>query len=381
MKIRLYASLLIKQHSIQWISKNASSRKIQENNTVYIRFIQYVMLKNLKTDKVFSEKIQNAIDYILKENQSSDNPEHNHINIRKIKKDILYEYIVHHFMPIEYATYGFYYKSHDERTQYWSRNDELEMYSNGQLGEKLPDTKYERYCLFKPFFQREIIHIAFDGSESEETRFMDFINRHEEFVVKPSLGTFGNGVIKKSRRDTSSISQLKNAVEYNDCIIEELITENEALQCFHSQSVNTIRFASVMSNTGKFIPLYAFFRTGVNHSFVDNVSGGGIAAQIDINTGVIVTDGFKKYRGEVFPIHPNSKIPFKNYRIPKWDELCQTVKTAHQTFPQQKLFGWDFALTDTNEWVLVEINPRPSIEQPQFFIGGIKGILKDIIVK
>jgi hypothetical protein len=102
---------------------------------------------------------------------------------------------------------------------------------------------------------------------------------------------------------------------------------------------------------------------GIGNSHIDNVCAGGLYAVIDLDTGIIRSGGYKqnKMSGEELLIHPDTGRKIIGYQIPEWDSLIALVNELANSIPEQKLVGWDFALSDKG-WVMVEGNTRPSLE-------------------
>lgn len=66
--------------------------------------------------------------------------------------------------------------------------------------------------------------------------------------------------------------------------------------------------------------------------------------------------------GNYYTEHPDTKLPLKGFRIPRWDEAKALAEELAKIVPDNHYCGWDFVLTD-NGWVLQEANDR----------GGFKG--------
>lgn len=290
----------------------------------------------------------------------------------QLKQSMLLIYIKEFFLPYEYRCFDFWGKGKEYRNNFISDEEVLNLFRRDKRVNKLPRNKYERYCLFKEMFKRDIIDVKFDGTEEEEKLYNEFCAKHIEAICKPVKGTKGKGVEKITIKNFT-IDKLKEL--YNgECMIEELIVQSEELAQFHPNSVNTIRFVTGLSPEGDFSFLYALFRSGCGGSVVDNVGAGGIVALIDEN-GIIVTDGMKL--GKYYEKHPDSGVTYKGFQIPAWDELCSIAEKAHKTMPEQKLFGWDFAWTP-NGWDLVEVNPAPAFVSYQILKReGIKNKIKN----
>ena len=78
--------------------------------------------------------------------------------------------------------------------------------------------------------------------------------------------------------------------------------------------------------------------------FICSASAGSIVAGINKSTGLVETDGYTKWK-EVYTVHPDTGIPIKGIRVPKWDELCALAKELALHFDTIRYIGWDFAYT------------------------------------
>ena len=136
------------------------------------------------------------------------------------------------------------------------------------------------------------------------------------------------------------------------------------MACFHEQSVNTIRIVTFYYQNDVSI-LWSFIRTGQGDNNVDNMGAAGLGALIDQKTGIIISDGID-WKGEKQACHPDSKIVFKGYQIPRWNELLDMVKELASKISSMHCVGWDFALTKEG-WVVVEANARPQCVTIQTF--------------
>jgi hypothetical protein len=118
----------------------------------------------------------------------------------------------------------------------------------------------------------------------------------------------------------------------------------------------------------------SFLRIGANGRSTDNISSGGVA--VIIENGKLNKWGFQKSGiGTKIDKHPNSNITFKNYEIPYWDEIQDTVKNAHRMFYGLHSIGWDVCITE-NGILLIEGNDNWDTIDAQFLGQGKKNYLK-----
>ena len=129
-------------------------------------------------------------------------------------------------------------------------------------------------------------------------------------------------------------------------------------------SLNTIRVATISIN-GKTDVIFSYLRVGVEGAFVDNLHSGGIRFPIDRHTGKI----FKGMNYQVHDVlrHPDSGVQLYGEIIPKWDEIIELCRNAHELAPESlHLVGWDVCL-DEDDISLIEGNGGPGfppIENP-----------------
>ena len=229
---------------------------------------------------------------------------------------------------------------------------------------KLED-KYLLYQTLKPYYKRDMIEIC---SLDDITEFTDFAKKHNTFVVKPSNFFFGIGVHKFSmdefgndyKRAMESIInegkeiQEKHPSRDSKMVLEELIIQEENLAALHHESVNCIRATAVRGTDGKITIYHPWIKAGIGSSFVATAAQEGFVAEIDSETGVVLTDGFQE-TGNIYQVHPDSGIKIKGYQIPCWNELCQFVEEIMRELPEYGYIGWDLVLTP-NGWCVMEGN-------------------------
>lgn len=281
----------------------------------------------------------------------------------KFKKLIVFRYI-YCLRANEYYLYNFESASFEEKDNFMTRQLTNRYYSviNKEKYRKIFDRKNLSYEVFKKYYKRDLICVK-DSTEFNKLR--DFIKDKEKFILKPFSGHSGEGIeiidISKFKSAKDLFNYTLDKVPY---VAEELIIQADGLGCFHKESVNTIRVVTFYYRNDVSI-LWTFLRTGQGKSAVDNMGSAGFGALIDSETGKIISDGvdWKGYKEEV---HPDSKIKFKGYQIPKWSELLDIVKNLASEVSAMHCVGWDLALTDKG-WVLVEGNARPQCVTIQTF--------------
>lgn len=134
-------------------------------------------------------------------------------------------------------------------------------------------------------------------------------------------------------------------------------------------SVNTIRVYSVVFESEVFIT-GATLRIGNGDKPIDNYSAGGLAAEVDIETGLVISPVVSQF-GEKYGIHPNTGTPVIGFRIPGWETVKAFVKKAHSKIGELRYIGWDVVVCNDGEIKLIEANTCAGVALQQH--PGLQG--------
>ena len=313
-------------------------------------------------DDQFQEQMSKALE--MYEDKSVDR--------KALYNDMLSEFVTAWIRPVEYAKFELFHKSPEERRAYIPDHEEVTIFKRTEGSNILPDSKFERYLMFRKYFRRDVLCVDEQRSVSEE-EYKKFIAGKETVVVKPLKGTKGHGVAMVSAKEIPGLSEFGNRFP-GACLVEEMIMQGEELKKFHPESVNTVRFVTGMDHSGGFHNLFSLVRIGQGDSIIDNVAGGGLVALVDMEKGRICSSACRGT--ERFEYHPDTNVRIEGTEIPQWEELCSLVREIHFSQPGQRIFGFDMAWT-TSGWDLVEINPAPSFDSYQELTGkGIRPYLQ-----
>ena len=107
------------------------------------------------------------------------------------------------------------------------------------------------------------------------------------------------------------------------------------------------------------VPLTALFRMPVHDTAADNMSRGGIASKVDIESGRLsparayrIPDLIRRVEYER---HPATGTPISGALLPRWDEVIQLGVRAHCSFDGYHSIGWDIAICEDGP-LLIEGN-------------------------
>lgn len=230
----------------------------------------------------------------------------------------------------------------------------------------LPDVKHPKTIL-----KNMNGYFYFEGEPvSKEDAVRRCQNMHN-MLIKPSLDKHGTGVKSLevtngvTNHDGATVEQVFDKYKKN-FQIQERLKQHERMSALNPTSVNTIRILSYRSGMEVLI-VYAVVRIGRKGQVIDNQSAGGMSANIG-------KDGrLEKYAygGSVEDkiTETDSGLVLEGYEIPSYDKVIETVKRLHFKMPFFDLVGWDMAVDDVGDPVVLEWNANTGLSQSAFGPG------------
>lgn len=211
---------------------------------------------------------------------------------------------------------------------------------------------------FNKNYSKYINRIWFTSKRYTYEDFWKQLEGISHIIVKPIDAERGMGIAKyecpAEEKERHELYEKINQGPFS--IVEECVIQHPEMAGFCSTSVNTIRIATIVDQ-GECQILYAVLRMGKD-GIVDNFHAGGIAADIDIDTGVVRSCAVDLHHN-TYDKHPLSGKQIPGFQIPHWDQIVSTCKEAALVNPHLKIIGWDFAVTEDGVEV-IEGNTMPS---------------------
>jgi hypothetical protein len=188
------------------------------------------------------------------------------------------------------------------------------------------------------------------------------------FVVKPLAGDRGESVrvfdrVDRDRRMLTGANGAQTAFEdlYRELIskeepwlLQEKVQQHPILSELHGTSVNTARVITFRGDDGEVNVLAAALRIGIGSAEIDNTTEGGIAANIDLASG-ICGPATSRSSIRLLTRHPDTGRQIEGLRLPYWDNVKATALLAHQFLPFARSLGWDIAF-GLDGPVILEVN-------------------------
>jgi len=188
----------------------------------------------------------------------------------------------------------------------------------------------------------------------------------KRIIYKPLLGCRGNGVEAFDVTPENVRQIYQTLAGYDKGVVEEFVVQHPKMSELAAASVNTIRAVTISSNTQPVTPdgkmadiAYTSLRIGGGTSIVDNLHGGGVCAAIDMDTGILVTDGVDM-ESEIHTHHPYTGVKIKGFQIPFYQETKDMILNTIRDKKIEGYLGWDIAITETGP-VLIELNNTPGV--------------------
>ena len=221
---------------------------------------------------------------------------------------------------------------------------------------------------------------------------LDMVKNHSEFVVKPSHGSGGKGVLViKSYTDDSFTLPSGRQITYNElyqhipnilsglyslggrydaALIEEVVHFSDIFKNYSYQGVPDVRIIVY-----KGYPIMAMTRLSTSESGGRaNLHQGAVGVGLDIKTGKT-----KKAVQHNLPIthHPDTKADLRKIEVPLWKEHLTIAAKAYE-MTGLGYFGADIVLDAQKGPMMLELNARPGLAIQIANGSGLKKAIKKV---
>ena len=211
----------------------------------------------------------------------------------------------------------------------------------------------------------------FEGRPVSEDEAVELCKNLERVIIKPSRESQGKGVQLFSAKDGITDVAGKTVAQMfkdykKDFLVQEWVRQHEGMAALNPTSVNTIRVLSYRSGMEVLI-IYSVVRIGRQGSVIDNQCAGGISTTVDKN-GRLGKTAFGGYSEDNIT-QTDSGITLEGYQLPSYEKAIEMVKRLHLKLPFFNIVGWDVAIEEDGEPVLIEFNTNPGLSQSAFGSG------------
>jgi len=244
--------------------------------------------------------------------------------------------------------------------------------------------RFAKHCRDHQIRTAPVLGVVRDGQAQITAADGDF---DTDLFVKPVIGrggkgaqrwdVVGSGLYRASNGETVTGAALLQRLSANELpmLIQPRLQNHPDLEAFNNGALSTVRVLTCLNEKGhpEIIGAAARMAIGGNH-VVDNLHAGGIAAAVDVQTGVLgrASNLGADARLGWLDHHPVSGARITGTTLPMWDAVREFAVRAHRAFSDRILVGWDIAITPDGP-VLVEGNGSPDLDIMQRFAG--RGLL------
>jgi hypothetical protein len=149
----------------------------------------------------------------------------------------------------------------------------------------------------------------------------------------------------------------------DDFLVQPRLANHPALDDISNGALATVRLLTCRNEEGRAEAAAAAFRMAIGNSVVDNFHQGGLATEVNLDTGVIGIASDIGIRPDVGwrETHPVSVARFAGRTLPYWQEVVALAVAAHEAFPERIVVGWDVAMLADGA-MIIEGNGKPDLD-------------------
>ena len=219
------------------------------------------------------------------------------------------------------------------------------------------------------------------------------IEHLEDFVVKPAMGSGGQGILilKKTGANLWSspsgelytrkalVIHVANILFgkfskrlFDKAIFEYRLIPHPDFQKIFKRGVPDFRIILLNAQ-----PVMAMLRMPTEESDGKaNLHAGAIGLGVDLETGRL-TRGYNQITDQMVSRHPDSKVLFDGMKLPDWEKTLEISIATAKVFPLNYL-GIDIVYDEKFGPMVIEINSRPGMQIQNVNAIGLKKVLEKI---
>ena len=286
----------------------------------------------------------------------------------------------------DYFDFRFYSMNHIGRKSFGTVRDQFKLYyANDKDYIIRTANKNEFVKHYGHLMGRETMSVSLETNEESFREFQEKAKAagFQRIIFKPYRGNSGRGVFILSLDDPDiqsvktvmdrynreiadvlqDVPQLKKGLVEQQELVAEWVIENHAdVKKVHPSSLNTLRMPTLRSGENCKV-MGGYLRFGRDGLSVDNISSGGMVAEVDLDTGIVVSAAVD-HAGREFYKHPTTGEIIIGLQVPYWEEAKALALEAAKITPQLIYTGWDVAITPTGP-ILIEGNSMGGLEIQQ----------------
>ena len=128
-------------------------------------------------------------------------------------------------------------------------------------------------------------------------------------------------------------------------ILQKRLINHEAIRPLTGRGLSTVRIVTAMASDGSIELVTAAMRMATGSSIVDNIALGGLAAPINLETGVLGMATGKDITLGWFQSHPDTGSRIEGFVVPLWSDARALTLRAHALIGAVPTIGWDVVIS------------------------------------
>ncbi len=261
---------------------------------------------------------------------------------------------------------------------YFERILNPDVFKKTLANKSLLELVYRDTCKVPKTILKSVGGILMDSENNvvDTNKAIELLEKSNGGLLKPSTETQqGFGIKLVTNEDIDSlIEKLRKNIPLipsNDFILQEKVIQSDLTSVFNPTSLNCFRVSTLNMN-GEVSVCSRALKCGPKDSVVDNIGSGKRGVIVGVNEdGSLEEKGFYG-NGEMSESHNN--VTFKNKRIESFSKVISAALRLHSLTDSCKFIGWDIALDEDEEPILIEGNTIfPGVSFEQMCSGPIFG--------
>lgn len=185
-----------------------------------------------------------------------------------------------------------------------------------------------------------------------------------DLIVKPSIDSKGGKSIEFISGQDAVLSVLQNRGE--DFVVQRVLHQHEKMAALNPDSINSVRVMTLLWD-GQVRVLGSLVRIGVKGCRIDNPHTSNGFSCVLTPEGKMVDKAFDR---DWKPYHslPNGFV-VKDFEVPYYDRIVETVTRLHRRMPHFRIIGWDMTVSQDGEPTLIEAN----LDTPEIYFHQLGG--------
>lgn len=270
--------------------------------------------------------------------------------------DMLNALIRHGISPMEYMELGFWEVPSYKRSEYLTERILLSadfidhFYTKESFN--LITNKRDFNIKYSNFLYRDWLFTQ----DCDDDTIREFMQKQNKVIIKPLLESRGIGIriLDKSYADWV-IDEKHKGVFY---MIEQILCNHHVLKELNETSLQTLRVETVIDKNGKCHIINCCLFVGGDRSVVSNAHGGGTTWHVNMQTGIVDSDGFSVDGRSVSKLKNGENV--RGIHIPYFEDLNNFIAKVALVTPEARYIGWDVAVLEDG-LALIEGNVQPGV--------------------